>query len=337
MDKMESILILPILLSFFTTLFVIPYWIKKARKTGLVWEDMHKVGHPKNVVGSGGIAVLIGFCLGVLLYIAIKTFILKTDVTTVEIFALLTTVLIAGMIGIIDDFLGWAHGGLSAKLRIFLIFISSIPLIVINAGTDSMIEIELGLIYPLILIPLGIIGVTVTFNFLAGYNGLESSQGILILSALGLVTYLTGESWLSLICLIMVVCLLAFFIFNKYPAKVFPGDVLTYSVGALIATIAILGNTEKIAVFFFIPYVLEVGLKIRGKLKKQSFGKLNSDGSLEIPYEKFYGLEHIAIYVLKKINKNNKVHEKDVIRLINLFQIFIIILGFVLFRKDLFI
>jgi len=330
---MENILILPILFGFFVTLFILPYWINKARKAGLVWEDMHKIGHPKNVIGSGGISVLFGFILGVLAYISIKTFVLKTDTTTVEIFALMTTVIIAGFVGLIDDILGWIQGGLSARLRIFLILIAAVPLMVINAGESVMMGVQLGLLYPLLFIPLGIVGTSVTFNFLAGYNGLETSQGILVLSALSIATWINGSTWLSLICVIMIACLIAFYVFNKHPAKVFPGDVLTYSVGALIGITAILGNIEKIAVWFFIPYIIEVILKVRGRLNKKSFAKLNEDGSLDVPYDKFYGVEHIAIFILKKIK--GKVYEKEVVYIINLFQILIILLGFLLFGKTL--
>ncbi|MFA4953383.1 MAG: glycosyl transferase family 4 [Candidatus Pacearchaeota archaeon] len=333
---METILIIPLIIGFFITLFFIPFWINKAKKIGLVWEDMNKLSHPKNIAGSGGLIVLLGFISGVLFYIAIKTFVLKTNTTTVEIFALLTTVLIAGMIGFIDDIFGWVHGGLSAKFRIFLLFFAAIPLMVINAGESTMMGIELGLFYPLLFVPIGIIGASATFNFLAGYNGLESSQGIIILSALSFILWKTGNSWLSLILLIMIFCLLAFYIFNKYPAKIFPGDVLTYSVGALIAITAILGNIEKIAVFFFIPYIFETGLKCRGKLKKQSFAKINGDGSLDVPYNKFYGLEHIAISLLKRIKKDKKVYEQEVVLAISIFQILIVLLGFVLFRGQIF-
>lgn len=326
---MERILIVPLLLGFFAVLFLTPHWIRKAKQIGLIWEDVHKKGRPKNVTGSGGIIVLLGFIFGVLSYIAIKTFILKTDVTTVQIFALIATILIAGLTGLIDDLLGWQKGGLSSRFRILLLLFAAIPLMVINAGESNMMGIEFGILYPLIFIPLGIVGASATFNFLAGYNGLEASQGILILSAMAIATYVTGSSWLSLICLIMISCLIAFYIFNKYPAKVFPGDVMTYSLGSLIAVIAILGNIEKIAVFFFIPYILEFFLKIRGKLKKESFAKLNENCGLEMPYEKCYGLEHVAVMILKKVKK--EVSERDVVYLINLFQILIIALGFVLF------
>ncbi len=333
---MEPLLLICLLLGFFATLFFTPIWIRKAKQIGLIWKDMNKPEQPQNVAGSGGLIVVLGFIFGVLSYIAIKTFILKINITTIEIFALLTTILIVGLIGFVDDILGWSHGGLSVKFRIFLLFFASIPLIVINAGESTMMGINFGIFFPLFFIPLGIIGASATFNFLAGYNGLETSQGAIILSALALVTWLTGNNWLGLISLIMVSCLIAFYVFNKYPAKIFPGDVLTYSVGALIAIIAILGNIEKIAVFFFIPYIIETGLKLRGKLKKESFAKVNEDGSLEMPYEKIYGLEHLAIYILKKLKPNKKVHEREVVFLINGFQILIIILGLILFRKGIF-
>jgi UDP-N-acetylglucosamine--dolichyl-phosphate N-acetylglucosaminephosphotransferase len=207
----------------------------------------------------------------------------------------------------------------------------------INAGVSTMSvpffgAINLGILYPLFIIPLGIVGATVTFNFLAGYNGLETSQGILILSALAVVTYFTGAPWLSIVSLSMVASLFAFYIFNKVPAKIFPGDILTYSVGALIATISILGNIEKIAVFFFIPYIMETILKLRGGLKKESFAKLNKkDVSLELPYKKVYGLEHLAILILKKIKSNKRAYEKEVVYLINFFQLIIILIGLAIF------
>ncbi len=333
---MVSVLLIPIFLSFFITLFTIPIWIRKAKEIGLVWEDMNKHNRPKNVAGSGGVTVFLGFILGTLSYIAIKTFYFKSSENLVEIFASISVVLIIVFIGFMDDLFGWRKGGLSKKSRLILLAFASIPLIVINAGESSMMGIELGLFYPLLFIPLGIIGASATFNFLAGYNGLEASQGAIILFALSVIMFIMGDKWLSVIGLCMVASLVGFYLFNKHPAKVFPGDVMTYSVGALIAVIAILGEIEKIAIFFFIPYIIETGLKLRGKLKKESFAKVNEDGSLDMPYEKVYGLEHLAILVLKKIKKNKKVYEKEVVYLINGFQILIIALGLVVFRDVLF-
>ena len=331
---MEPMLLLTIFISFFCTYLALPYWIKKAHSHGLVGKDMHKTNKRK-VAEKGGFIVLGGAAIGILLYIAIKTFIFKDNSTLTYIFALLCVLFIGAIVGIADDLLGWKKG-LSRKIRILIIGFSAVPLMVINAGNTTMSvpflgSINFGLFYPLLIIPIGVIGATTTFNFLAGYNGLEAGQGIIILTAMAIVTYITGESWLSLIALCMVASLIAFYIFNKYPDKVFPGDVMTYYIGALIAGIAILGDMEKIAILFFIPYIMEIILKLRGKLKKESFAKVNEDGSLEMPYKKIYGLQHLAIHILKKIKPSKKVHEKEVVYFIHGFQIMIILLVFLIY------
>ncbi len=332
-----AILILSPLIGFLVTLFVMPLWIKKVKKLGMVWEDMNKPEHPKEVASSGGIIVVMGFMIGIFVYIALKTFLLGTiNENIIKTLALVIVVLMFALIGLVDDLLGWKHGGLSKKVRLFLAFIASIPLIALNVGVSSMSflffdNLNLGIFYPLILIPLGIAGCATVYNFLAGFNGLEASQGMIILTAISFVAYYTGSEYLALIGVVMVASLGGFFLFNKYPAKVFPGDSMTLVIGAMIASMAILGNFEKIAAFIFIPYILEMVLKTRGKLKKPSFGKPTRGGDLEMPFEKIYGLEHLAIYILKKVKKSGKAYEKEVVYLINGFQIVVILLGFLLF------
>ncbi|MFA5020168.1 MAG: glycosyltransferase 4 family protein [Candidatus Pacearchaeota archaeon] len=328
---MEKILFLSIIASFLITFYFIPIWIKRAGKVGLTGKDINKKDK-KEIPEAGGINVVFGFIFGVLVYIAIRTFYLKVDGVTIEIFALTTSILIISFIGMIDDILGWKIG-LGKKARVIFVLFAAVPLMVINAGESTIYlpilgATNLGVFYALILIPLGIVGASTTFNFLAGYNGLEAGQGVLILSALAYVSFVTGTSWLALIGLCMVASLIAFLFYNKYPAKIFPGDVMTYSVGALIAIMAILGNYELFALFIFIPYILETALKIRGRLEKESFGEIQPDGSIKNKYDKIYGLEHLAIIILEKVKKSKKAYEIEVVLLIYAFQLAIIFLGF---------
>jgi len=290
---------------------------------------MNKFGHPKNVASSGGIVVVMAFILGVLSYIALKTFVFGGTVNSLEIFSLLCVVLILSIVGLTDDLLGWKREGLPTKFRLLLAIMASIPLVVINAGTHSMVlpflgTVNFGILYPLVLIPIGVAGATTTFNFLAGFNGLEAGQGILIVSFLSFVAYIKGSPWLAIVGLCMVASLVGFYLYNKFPARVFPGDIMTYSIGALIAGMAILGNFERIAVVVFIPYILEVILKVRGRLKKHSFGVPLTNGQLREPYEKIYGLEHLAIRILDKFGRAS---ERKVTYLINVFQIIFILIG----------
>ena len=140
---MEPIILIPIFLSFFITFLAVPIWIKKAKQIGLTWEDMHKKGCPKNTAGSGGIGVFLGFILGVLFYIAIKTFYFKDMNKFIEMFSLLASILIIGFVGFVDDLLGWRKGGMSKRLRLILLLFAAIPLVVINAGESTMMNIKI--------------------------------------------------------------------------------------------------------------------------------------------------------------------------------------------------
>jgi len=333
------ILILPLAISLIVSLFLMPWWIRKVKFIGLVWDDMNKIKGEK-VAGSGGLIVLLAFLLSSLSYVAYRVFLLGTkNGSLVEIFAILVSVVFMGFIGFMDDLLGWKRGGLSIKSRILLVIFGAIPLIAINAGKSAINfpilgSMDLGLIYPLFFIPLGFLATTTTFNMLAGFNGLEAGQGVILLSGLGLVAYLTGNSWITVVCLCMVLALIGFLKYNWSPAKVFPGDVITYSVGALIAAVAIIGNFEKIAIFFYIPYIIEVVLKSRGKLEKNSFGKPMKDGTLDNQYSRIYSLNHLSILTLKKVGI--KTTERNAVILILSFQLFIILLGLFIFRGSLF-
>ncbi len=125
-----------------------------------------------------------------------------------------------------DDLLGWRTGIRQSK-KVLLTFLIPVPLMVINAGQSVMAfpflgTIDIGLLYPLLIIPIGMIGAPNAFNILAGYNGLEAGMGIVILSTLGLIAYSTGNTVAAVIAVTTISALLALLYFNKYPAKVFP-------------------------------------------------------------------------------------------------------------------
>lgn len=331
------ILFVPVVLSFLVAFFLLPTWIRRAKNAGIAGKDIQK-SSDSLIPEAGGITVLVGFILSVLVYVAIQTFYYGSTHNILEILALLSVVLMASFIGFVDDILGWKIG-INRRTRLVLLIFASIPLVAINAGKDLVAlpflgPVSLGVLYPLFFIPLGIVGATATYNFLAGFNGLEAGQGIIILAAMALVAYFNGYSWLALVALCMVAALFAFLFFNFYPAKVFPGDSLTYAVGSLIAVIAILGSFERVAFFFFIPYVLEVFLKLRGRLVKQSFAKIMPDGSLDLQYSRLYSLNHVSIWIMKKFGV--RPTERKVVFCVWGFQILIIILGFVIFRNGIF-
>jgi len=306
------------------TLFLVPFWVRRARAHKLVAVDVHK--KKSKVAKLGGLCVVTGFLVGVLAFVALDVFVNKS-VDLLHLFAALCSILIAAFIGLADDILGWKIG-LRQWHKVVLMILAALPIVVLNVG-ESLIHIpflgavNIGLLFPLAVVPLAIIGASNGFNMLAGFNGLEAGMGILILSTLGWLSYIRDYTVAAVLSFCMVGALLAFLIFNWYPARIFPGDTLTYPVGTLIAVVAILGNIEKFALILFIPYFIEFFLKARGRMQKESFGKLKKDGSLTNRYEKWYGLEHVMITVWEK-SKFKATEQRVVLGLFALQLVFVI-------------
>jgi len=325
-----------LLLSFFSTFFLTKRWIGSAEDAKLLGKDMNKYEKPL-VSRSGGIAVALVICFSLLVYIFLKTFYWETTTHLVEAFAISAIVLLAGFIGFTDDVLGWKQG-LTQFEKFLLTIPIALPLMVINAGHSVMEipflgRIDFGLVYPLLLVPVGVIGAANGFNLLAGYNGLEAGMGLIIFTTFGVTGLIVERYWISLLAFIVSASLLAFLYFNWYPAKVFPGNSFTYSIGALIAAIAILGDMERLAVWLFLLYFVEGLLYFRARVidragDVQAFAKPNEDDSLEMPYEKVYDTTHFAVWFLKRVKE--KVYEKDVVRFLLFVQFLIALSGLIL-------
>lgn len=325
-----------LLVSFFCTLFFTQKWIESTKKVKLLGKDLNKYKKPA-VSESGGIAVALAVCFSLLIYISLKTFYWKTTTHLVEAFAISATVLLAGFLGFTDDILGWKRG-LTQLQKVLLTFPIALPLMVINAGRLVMDIpifglVDFGLIYPLFLVPIGVVGAANGFNMLAGYNGIEAGMGFIIFTTFGVTGLIVERYWISLIAFIVSASLLAFLRFNWYPAKVFPGNSFTYSIGALIAAVAILGDMEKLAMWLFSLYFIEGLLYFRARVidkagDVQAFGNPNKDDSLEMPYEKVYDMTHFAIWLLKKVKK--RVYERDVVCFLLFIQFMLALFGVLL-------
>lgn len=322
---METRLLIIPLLSFVVTYFATKAWIKIAKQQNFVVKDVHKWNHPA-IPHYGGIAILFGFYVGVFFYIALSIFYFNRTIHLIEIFALLTTTLVIAFIGMIDNVMeiggGWRKG-LKPWQKPLITIPAAIPLMAINAGFTTMYvpflgPINFGIFYPLLIIPIGIIGASQGFNMLAGLNGLESGMGGIILFTLGFMLWQLDKPWLALICLSMVFSLLAFWLFNRYPSKIFAGDVLLYPLGALIACVAILGNIEKAALILFIPYIIELFIKLKHKLKSECFLLAQEDGSV-LPPRHIGSLTHLIAKLLLKIKP--RVYEKDIVYSLYCFEL----------------
>jgi UDP-N-acetylglucosamine--dolichyl-phosphate N-acetylglucosaminephosphotransferase len=289
-----------ILATAIVTIFLVKLWMRAARSFGLVGKDMNKF-EKKEIPEAGGVAVVFSIVFGILAFVFFKTFLLQTATHFVELFAIALTILLAGFLGFIDDILGWKKG-LKQWQKPLLTIPIAIPLAVLNAGHSTigipfLGNIDFGLLFPLAIIPVAIVGAANGFNILAGMNGLEAGMGAIILGTLSIILF-NSNTWLSLVSAIATVALIGFWLFNKYPARVFPGNSLTYSIGAIIGILAAIGDVTKAGLVLFVPYFIELIIKAKNKFKTECFGVPYRDGRLCAP-KKVGSLTHIFMNVFK--------------------------------------
>ncbi len=283
-------------ISFLVTFFLTPGFARFLERSGLVGRDVHKSG--KRVPEMGGPPVIAGFLSGTLFFVWASVFVFGTREFT-QLFAGITTILIITIIGILDD-IGSRYGlkkvGLRQWQKPLLTLPAAVPLMAIMAGDTSITvpflgTVDVGLLYPLVLVPLAVIFCSNVVNMLGGFNGLEAGMGFVIFTFTGIYGILTGNTIVSLLSLVAASSLLAFLFFNWYPARIFPGDSLSYSIGVTAAVIAVLGGIEKVMVISFSLYFIEFFIKARNRFATECFGRVVR-GRL-VPPERIGSVTHL--------------------------------------------
>ncbi|MFW9987907.1 MAG: hypothetical protein ACFFC3_04565 [Candidatus Odinarchaeota archaeon] len=210
------------------------------KKKGHVGYDIHKNAQPE-IAESGGIVLVIGFTL-----VSIFLILFFPEISY-ETLIFLLTVVIAGVIGFIDDLIK-----LKSRYKIILSIICGSPLflanilgfVTISSPTIPFLDkTRLTFIYPL-MIPVIIAVFVNSINMLEGYNGEGSGTCLIIVSFLFICGLLWNSAEAVFFTIPVIAILIPFFIFNKYPAKIFPGDVGTLSMGAMIACIMLFSSLE---------------------------------------------------------------------------------------------
>ncbi|MFX1527853.1 MAG: hypothetical protein ACFFB4_09805 [Promethearchaeota archaeon] len=229
---------------FLFTYFIIPYIIKLMKKKGFTGIDIHKNDKPE-IPESGGLSILFGLTLTTILSFIFFPILFN------ELMIFLLTILLSGAIGYIDD-----RKKLRSRYKILLTIFTGVVIFVANffgyiniqSPTIPILgETRLTRIYPVI-VPLIVAILTNTSNMLEGYNGEGAGTSLIALIFLLICAFIWNSSEALVFIISGISVLIPFFLFNKYPAKIFPGDVGTLTMGALFACIALLGSLE-VAVF----------------------------------------------------------------------------------------
>jgi len=248
------------LVNFAVTFLSIPLISRKLRELGFVGVDVHKKEKPA-IPEMGGIAMLIGLVAGV----SVAVILLRG--TAPILISFLSTVLIAGIIGLADDILV-----LNAKVKPLLLLLAGLPILIMHTyvpypNLPFVGPARLTIVYPLI-IPVAISVCANAVNMMDPFNGVMSGSSIIATAALLASAILLNRGEGVVLSLILLGSLIPFFYFNRYPSKTFSGDVGSLAVGAAYGAVAILGRLEVAAIVAFIPQIMNAfyGLSTIGRL-----------------------------------------------------------------------
>lgn len=235
-------------------LIIIPFLKKlKAGQNINIYVEAHrnKAGTPT----MGGLIFIIPT-------FAITLFLLLTGKIeySVNLVIVLFVFLSYGLIGFLDDFISLrrkTNKGFTQFQKILLQLIVALVFYVLfrqyTAG-DSYLRISalgidwnLGWFYGVFILFL-LVGSSNAVNLTDGLDGLAGGLSAIAFLAFGLIAmgswWIEGNSDMGIFCFILMGSIMGFLVYNSNPAKVFMGDTGSLTLGATMATIAILTSHE---------------------------------------------------------------------------------------------
>ena len=252
------------IVTFILTLVGIPAFIRFYHKAHISGQQMHedvkqhqaKAGTPT----MGGTVFLVASVLS-----SFVIALISKELSSAALMILFILVLY-GIVGFLDDFLmvfRKINEGLNPKQKLALQIIGGIVFYFFfdtHGGGDllNVFGFPLHLVYLYIAFTLfWLVGFSNAVNLTDGIDGLASISVTISLAAYAVIATVQHRFDILIVILSMIGGLLAFFIFNHKPAKIFMGDVGSLALGGMLAAISIALHQEWTLLIIGIVYVFE--------------------------------------------------------------------------------
>lgn len=248
-------------------LILIPFLkkIKAGQTVSIFLEKKHK--EKEGIPTMGGFI----FILSTILTILILLFTKKIDFSE-NLFIVLFVFVFYALLGFIDDYLiikrhnneGLTElqklfGQLVIALVFFYIFMKSGNTPTLELSTLG-ISLNLRWFYGIFLLFVLVAGSNAV-NITDGLDGLAGGLSVIAFLTFGMISWnatgINGSADIAVFCFVLVGALLGFLVYNTHPAKVFMGDVGSLSLGATLASIAIITDHEITLIIVAGVFIIE--------------------------------------------------------------------------------
>ena len=259
------------------TIISMPFFIKKFTQSGIIVRDYYKKDLTM-VPTRGGIAIL----LIAMLSFSLNTLFFKFADTN---YVVLIVIALFGIFGILDDMID-----IGRTSKLLIMYYCSYPLIQYATHTaitlPSMGSLELGILYLQFIVPTYVLVASNLVNMHSGYNGLSSGLSIIVLISLIIKSMLINDVENIIAIVSITGAALGFYMFEKYPSKIFWGNIGSLTVGATIGTIIVIQGFIISGFVMLIPHTVNFLMYVYWRVRKfpvAKFGKDRGDGYLNVP------------------------------------------------------
>ncbi|MBN1551566.1 UDP-N-acetylglucosamine-1-phosphate transferase [bacterium] len=278
---LDLMLIAFFLVPFLFVIFAMPYIIRKLTENGHVVKDMYKKTMP-DVPTNGGLPIL----LIAIFSLSILTLFYAKNITTVN-YTIIVVIVIFALFGLLDDMVD-----IGRPAKLILLYYCSYPLMPFITTTFIIFPlvgpIDLSIIYLQIIIPTYVPVVANLVNMHSGLNGLAPGLSFILLGTLILKSYFFGNIYNALFIVCLTGAVMGYFWFEKYPSRIFWGNVGALSVGAAIGCIIVTQGFIISGFIMLIPHTVNFLMYVYWRLNVRKypiakFGVAREDGTIEVP------------------------------------------------------
>lgn len=254
-----------------------PYFIRKLTENNIVAKDVYKNDLP-TVADRGGTAIL----LIAMLSLSMNSLFFKFTSTN---YVVMIVIALFGLFGILDDMINIGRAS-----KFLIMYYCSYPLIQYATHTavtlPSVGDLELGIIYLQLIVPTYVLVASNLVNMHSGYNGLSSGLAIIVLVSLIIKSIIINDVENIISVVAITGATLGFYFYERYPARIFWGNVGSLTVGAAIGAIIVIQGFIISGFIMLIPHTVNFLMYVYWKIKKYphvKFGKIREDGTLDVP------------------------------------------------------
>jgi len=221
------------------------WWVPYQKRRGITSRDIYKGidGVPR----AGGLIAMVGAAVGYVL----------ASASVAAALPLLVVAVAVGLLGLLDDLRGVDEYA-RVLFPVFLAFVLAraaevrltIPMVGLFYGATGWLAV------------LAIPVMTNAFNMLDPVNGFLPVANVVVAAALAAVAALRGQIDAVRLLLVHIAASLALYLYNRYPAKTFNGNVGSYFLGASLSTLAVLYDLVPYLILAGLPFVVNGALII---------------------------------------------------------------------------